>query len=319
MRADRLLSILLLLQGHRRMTARELARRLEVSERTIHRDMEALSAAGVPVVAERGAAGGWTLVAGYETRLTGLSPAEAVALLLPQPARLLEDLGLRQVAESALIRLVAALPAAGRDRAEFVRRRIHVDAPGWRQAAEDLPFLPVLQEAVFGDRRLHLTYERAGGGRSERLVDPLGLVAKGRAWYLVAAAEGAVRTYRVSRIRGAAVAAEPCHRPPDFDLAAHWARAEAEFIAALPEFRVTVRAAPPAVERLRFAVRHMHVERAGPPDAAGWVTLDLRFDTEEEACAGILGWHTQMEVEAPRDLRDKVRRLAEGVVALYST
>src|SRR5262245_108945 len=142
MRADRLLSILLLLQTGGRMTARGLAERLEVSERTIHRDMEALSMAGVPVIAERGANGGWSLLEAYRTNLTGLNQAEIQALFLTQPPHVLSDLGMRQAAEGALVKLLASLPTPQRQDAEFMRARIHVDGAGWKQSVESVPCLP---------------------------------------------------------------------------------------------------------------------------------------------------------------------------------
>src|SRR5947209_13448846 len=163
MRADRLLSILLLLQVRRRLTARELAARLEVSERTIHRDMEGLSAAGIPVYAERGAGGGWILPDDFRTKLPGLTDEETRALFLSTPARLLTDLGLRGASEAGLIKLLAALPSAHRVDAEYARQRIHVDGAAWHGAAEAVPFLPLLQEAIWQDRNVHLTYQRGDG------------------------------------------------------------------------------------------------------------------------------------------------------------
>src|SRR5215831_19484567 len=190
MRADRLLSILLLLQVHRRITAGELARRLEVSERTIHRDMEALSTAGISVVADRGVGGGWSLLDEYRTNLTGLNRAEIRALFLGGPGRLLADLGLEKASDAALIKLLAALPSANRSDAEYIRQRIHIDISGWHRPDESIPFLPVLQEAIWRDRKLAMTYGRGGGcDPVDRLVDPLGLVAKGSVWYLVRSEE----------------------------------------------------------------------------------------------------------------------------------
>src|SRR5437660_3968129 len=189
MRADRLLSILLHLQVHRRITACELAKRLEVSERTIYRDMDALSAAGIPVVAERGTGGGWALLEEYKTNLTGLNEAEIQTLFLTQPARLLTDLGLRQTSEAALIKLLASLPAISRRGAEYIRQRIYVDVTGWHHTEENIAALPILQEAIWRERELQLTYQRNDGKLVERLAAPLGLVAKGTVWYLVAIVE----------------------------------------------------------------------------------------------------------------------------------
>jgi predicted DNA-binding transcriptional regulator YafY len=318
MRADRLLSILLTLQVHRRVTARELARRLEVSERTIYRDMDALSGAGIPVLAEQGANGGWMLLDEYRTDLTGLNPAETQALFLTKPAQLLADLGLDKAADAALIKLLAALPAMQRHDAEYARQRILVDAAGWHQTQEDLSALPILQEAVWQECKLRLTYRRNDGVGVERLVDPLGLVAKGSVWYLVAAVEGEIRTYRVSRVQEAIITGEPCARPPDFDLAAYWAESSASFKANLPRYLATVRVAPAIIPRLGFLGRFARVENVGPPEADGWATVSLRFDVEEEACAYVLGFGDQIEVLEPPELRGKVIQLAEQVITFYA-
>ena len=187
MRADRLLSILLLLQAHGKVTAPELARRLEVSERTIHRDMDALSAAGVPVYARRGAGGGWVLPEEYRTDCAGLNETEVRALFLAKPSRLLADLGLKHAAEAGSIKLLAALPAGHRRDAEHVRGRVHVDVTGWHRREEAVPLLPAIQAAVLGDRKVSLRYVRGDGSPIARVVDPLGLVAKGSIWYLIAA------------------------------------------------------------------------------------------------------------------------------------
>ena len=318
MRADRLLSILLLLQPHRRLTARELAARLEVSERTIHRDMDALSAAGVPVYATRGANGGWLLAEGYRTNLTGLTEAEVQALFLTTPPQLLADLGLQRAAEAALRKLLAALPSAGRRDAEHARGRVHVDTSGWRRAEEAVPCLPVLQEAVWRERRLRLSYARGDGGAVERELDPLGLVAKGGIWYLVGAVEGQPRTYRVSRVREAALLDEPCVRPPDFDLAAFWAQSSAGFVAALPRYPATVRLAAELFGQLYGLGGYVQVERTSPPDADGRVTVDLRFQLEEEACRFVLGFGAQIEAVRPPELRALVARRAAEVAAFYA-
>lgn len=317
MRADRLLSILLLLQVHRRLTARALARRLEVSERTIYRDIDALSAAGVPVYAARGAGGGCCLPERYRTNLTGLSEGEIQALFLSKAPRLLADLGWRDASETALIKLLAALPSASRRDAEYARQRIHVDPTGWRQPEEAVPCLPALQEAVWQERKLRLIYGRGGGAIVERLVDPLGLVAKGSVWYLVAAVEGEIRTYRVSRVRDVCPADEPCVRPPDFDLATYWARASAAFTAGLPRYPATLRADQAILPRIRQLWRYARIEREEPPDEAGRVGLTVHFETEEEACEYVLGCGARIEVVEPPALRERVIERAADVVAFY--
>jgi predicted DNA-binding transcriptional regulator YafY len=318
MRADRLLSIMLLLQVHKRVTSRELARRLEVSERTIHRDMDALGAAGIPIYAERGAGGGWALSEAYQTNLTGLNEAEIKALFLATPPNLLADLGLHQAADAALIKLLAALPAISRRDAEFARQRIHVDGAGWLRAREAVPSLPTVQEALWQDRKLSLTYQRGDDTTVERLVDPLGLVAKGSVWYLVAAVEGSLRTYRVARIRAAEVIDQPCERPPDFDLATHWEQSSIEFRANLPRYPAILRADPAALPALRAPGRYARVEHIGAIDANGWLRVAMLFEEEHNACEYVLSFGPRIEVLEPQSLRELVRREAEGIVALYA-
>jgi predicted DNA-binding transcriptional regulator YafY len=318
MRADRLLSIMLLLQVHRRVTARELANRLEVSPRTIHRDMEALGMAGVPVVAERGTNGGWSLMEEYRTNLTGLNKDEAQALFLIQPSRLLADLGLGKAADAASIKLLAALPAAHRPDAEYARQRIHVDLSGWHRADESLACLPIIQQAVWQGRRLRFMYERGPHCEAvERVVDALGLVAKGSAWYLVAAAEGAPRSYRVARVTKATLLDEACERPKNFDLAAYWEASTASFKANLPRYQARLRVAPEVLPRLGFAGRFARVEHTGEPQADGWAEVQVRFDVEEMAVEYALSFGPMVEVIAPAALRDKVIEMARRVIAFY--
>lgn len=315
MRADRLLSILLLLQVHRRMTARELARRLEVSQRTIHRDMEALGMAGIPVTAARGVGGGWMLLEEYRTNLTGLNEAEIQALFLTKPPRVLADLGLQQASEAALIKLLAALPAISRGGAEGVRQRVYVDVSGWRQQEEQVPLLPTVQEAIWRDRRLRLTYR---GASAPRLTDPLGLVAKGNAWYLVAAVDGQPRTYRVSRIETAEVLEEPSVRPEGFELATFWQRSQAEFAAHLPRYCATLSCSAAAREKLGEADIRLRVLREEPPDDDGWARLEIEYETERAATAHVLSFGGEVEVLAPEALRACVIRTAERVIAAYT-
>lgn len=318
MRADRLLSIMLLLQIYQRLTAGELARRLEVSERTIHRDMEALSTAGVPVTASRGSGGGWALVDGYRTNLTGLNAAEIQTLFAGLPERLLADLGLARDSDAAHVKLLAALPAASRADAEYARRRVHVDVAGWGGAEEAVPHLHTIQEAVWRGRRLFFAYGGDGVEAAERVVDPLGLVAKGGVWYLVArAAGGEVRSYRVSRVSRARVSEGPCERPEGFDLAAFWAGSVARFRAHAPHFRATLRAHKSVLHLLPYAGRFSRVETLGETDAEGWATVRMRFQFEEDAAGLALGFGTQVEVVEPAGLREKILKMAEEVVAFY--
>lgn len=318
MRADRLLSILMLLQVHHRLTARDLAERLEVSERTILRDMDALSSAGIPVVAERGKGGGWSLFDSYQTTLTGLNIAEIQALFLPKPAHLLADLGWSQAFEAALLKLLAALPAANRQQAEVVSQRIHVDPTGWHRWDEEMSAFPILQAAVWQERQLVLSYERGNGKLVERLVNPLGLVAKGSTWYFVASVEEEVRSYRISRVHNATITDRSCVRPVGFNLADYWQQSMVEFQANLPHYRVMVRVAPAAMPWLRYAGYFARIEQIDPPDAEGWVPVSLRFDLEAAACAYVLGFGAQMAVVEPPELRDRILELAKQVIDFHT-
>jgi len=311
MKAERLLSTLLLLQAHGRLTGRELAERLEVSVRTIHRDMDALSAAGVPVFAERGARGGWRLAEGWRTRVPGLDEAELQALLMAQP-RIVGDPRLARAAERALEKLMAALPLPLREQASFMRQRLHVDTTGWNGTPEDLTALPAVQDAVARDRKLLIRYRRPGADPRDRTVDPLGLVAKSGTWYLVAGTPDGVRTFRVSRIERARAIGESCTRPAGFDLAAYWKRSTAELARSRPRFRVTLRLHPEAAVLFRRWQRRP--SRASPGRKGGWVALDAPFDDEQQATFVILGLGAKAEVIRPASLRSRV--LEEHAAAL---
>jgi predicted DNA-binding transcriptional regulator YafY len=319
MRADRLLSILLLLQVHRRMTARDLSMRLEVSERTIHRDMDALSAAGVPVYAQRGITGGWSLTDGYRTNATGMTETEIRTLFLGTPSRVLSDLGLDNASEAALIKLLAALPSASQGGAEDVRQKIHIDIGGWHASDDQVHLLPVLQDAVWRERRLAITYQPASGEPRAREVDPLGLVAKGSVWYLVARAEGDLRTYRADRVIDARLLDEPVNRPDDFDLASFWEGSKSDFVAQLPRYHAVVRVDPAIVRRLTFVSRYSRIESIAEPDDDGWVRVEMRFQFPEDAREFVLGFGPKIEVVQPDDLRTDVIALARAVVETYDS
>lgn len=320
MKADRLLSALLLLQAHGRLTGRDLARRLEVSERTIHRDMEALGAAGVPIFALRGARGGWQLTEGWQTKVPGLEAAELRALVMAQPPRVLGDLRLASAAERALGKVMASLPASLRQQAVSIRQRLHVDVEGWRGGSENLSKLPTVEEAVWGGRRLAIRYvkggrERLQGEVVERIVDPLGLVLKNSAWYLVAMTPDGFRTYRISRMEAATPLDAPCVRPPDFDLATYWKTSTKEYEQALPRFETVLRVAPRSAAYFQRWRTASIVGPPGEPDAEGWRLLRVHFECLDEACFVVLGLGQAVEPVEPAALRDKVRSEAEALLA----
>lgn len=324
MRADRLLSLLMLLQARGRLTAQQLARELEVSVRTIYRDIDALSAAGVPVYAERGPGGGCELIDDYRTNLTGLTEDEVRALFMLSVPAALDELGVSGELKAALRKLVAALPAARRRDEEMVRQRIHLDWAGWSQPDEPAPHLQAMQRAVWQDRRLYLTYRLQVGPhvvQFERTVDPYGLVAKASVWHLVCAGDGRMRVYRVSRVLDARVTDEHFERPTDFDLAAFWESWCAGQEEHRPHYPVTARVAPDLVPLLPlYFGEHIRdpIAQAAPPDADGWITLTLPFERLETARERILGFGRAVEVLEPQALRHSVIDFATQIAAFYA-
>jgi predicted DNA-binding transcriptional regulator YafY len=310
-----LLSTLLLLQAHGKLTVRELAKRLEVSHRTAYRDLEALSAAGVPVLALRGSRGGWQLDEEWRTRVPGLDDAELRALLMAQP-RVIGDVPLAAAAERALDKLVAAMPVSLRERAAFIRQRLHVDTAGWRGVAENLTFLPVVQDAVSRDRKLFIAYRKPNRESRERTIDPLGLVAKGPAWYLVANTPDGFRTFRVSRIEKATVLEIAAVRPPGFDLAEHWRSSTERFRTSRTRCVVTMRVEP----RLAEDFMQWRAAKVVPDDGAvadDRVTLRTEFENEDHACFMMLGMGARAEVLEPAALRERVAAVAAALIATY--
>jgi predicted DNA-binding transcriptional regulator YafY len=314
MRSQRLLSILMQLQVHRKVTARDLASKLEVSERTILRDMDALGSAGIPVTAERGAGGGWSLLEEYQTKLTGLNPEEIQSLFVSRTPKLMADLGLKTAAEDAWTKLQAALPLSVRRQADFARQCVLIDTRGWRSPSESASSLPILLDAVWRKRRLRFVYEGVLSEASQRTVDPLGLVARGNVWYLIANRESELRTYRVSRIRNAEVLEEVAMKPADFDLAAYWERSASEFREKLPQYRAVFLAKPPVMQWIRY--RGWRLEEEKPEGAL--VRIRMRFDAVEEALQFALSFGADVEVLEPAELRNQVRDAASGIVKLYA-
>ena len=312
MRADRLLSLLLLLQGRGRQTGRELSAALEVSARTIHRDLEALSAAGVPVVALRGARGGWQLADGWRTQVPTLDDAELRALLMAQP-RVIGDRPLAAAAERALSKLIAAMPQSQRERVASMRERLYVDPTGWRGTSEELTMLPVVQDAIARDRQLRITYHTLTHDSRARVVSPLGLVAKAMTWYLVADGEGGVKTFRVSRIESADVLDAAVTRPRGFDLADYWTESQQRFAEERRRVAVTLRVEPITARTLRHYQQVSELPGAAD-DPDGWVTVILTFEADAEATFVVNGLGPRAEVLEPAWLRDRVLTDAIAVV-----
>jgi len=314
MKADRLMSVLLLLQARGQVTERELAEQLEVSQRTIHRDLESLSAARIPISAMRGAQGGWQLEKGWRTRVPGLDESELQALLMAQP-RGLGNPRLAAAAQSALNKLMAAMPEPLKMQAEHLRQRLHVDPTGWRATGEDLSMLSAVQDAVARDRKLTFDYTRADGEQSSRTVDPLGLVSKGLNWYLVARAANGMRTFRVSRMKRVTVLAVGFERPARFDLVAHWQSSTAELDRKRASYGAILSLTAEAARRIQAwcVTRPAAAGAAGRKVEAGRTMLQVDFDNEAQAKFIVLGLGAAVRVLEPESLRGRVEEEAREV------
>jgi predicted DNA-binding transcriptional regulator YafY len=322
MRASRLLHLLLLLQTRGRMTAQELAEELEVSVRTVYRDVESLGAAGVPLYADRGPTGGYQLLDGYRTRLTGLTPDEADSLFLagmPGPAA---ELGLGAVMTAAQLKLLAALPPELADRAGRVRERFHLDTPGWFREADHTPYLTAVAGAVWAQTRLRVIYRRWGPEDVERVLEPLGLVLKGGFWYLVAKpADRPPRTYRVSRIVALDALPGRFARPDGFDLATFWrewaARYERRIFQEQAVVRMSRRAREDLPDLLGVPVARAALATAGRPDPEGWAVLTVPIESIAHAHTALLKLGAEVEVLEPTALRELVERTIADLARLY--
>jgi predicted DNA-binding transcriptional regulator YafY len=321
MRADRLLSLLMLLQTRGRMTAEELAAELEVSVRTIYRDLTALSASGVPVYAERGPGGGVALIEEYRTTLTGLTPDEARALFMMSVPAPLTQLGVGQELKAAMLKLSASLPDSRRSDESRTRQRIHLDSSWWFQTGDPLPCMDVIQQALWQDRCLHLKVRRDFfNAEFDQEADPYGLVAKANVWYLVYGRGGTTHVVQLSEVAEAEMLAETFIRSAEFDLAAFWKKWCEEY-EAQPPFVARVRLSPAILPTLQFYLddraRRLPAG-ASHPDANGWVTLDLPFESFAAARSRLLGMGRAAEVLEPEPLRKSIIDFAAQITNFYT-
>ncbi|MFG3336402.1 helix-turn-helix transcriptional regulator [Streptomyces tendae] len=325
MRAARLIKMVLLLQSHPTMTAAELARELEVSERTVTRDAQALSEAGVPVYAERGRAGGYRLVGGYRTRLTGLARGEAEALFLSGVPGALREMGLEDAASAARLKVSAALLPSLRDASRTAAQRFHLDAPNWFREPETPELLPAVADAVWDDRRVTARYRR-GTDEVVRELEPYGLVLKAGVWYVCArvagaAGDGPFRVYRIDRFAAVEAGEERFIRDDGFDLPAFWAERAEQFARSILRAEVVVRLSERGVRALPYAVdapaAREALEGAGAPDAEGWVTVTLPVESEDVAHTQLRALGPEVEVLAPVALRVRFARDAGRLAGLY--
>jgi predicted DNA-binding transcriptional regulator YafY len=319
MLASRLLSILMLLQTRGQVSANELAAEFEVSPRTIHRDIDQLSAAGIPVYAERGRSGGFRLLDGYRTNLTGMTQAEAEALFLaglPGPAA---QLGLSDILSTARLKLMAALPAKVQPDAERIASRFHLDPIAWFRDADASPSLHVIAQAVWSERYLKLDY-RSDGAVYARKLGPLGLVLKGGVWYLVAQSGKSVRTYRVANIVDAAISDEAYPRPKVFDLAAHWEKSARAYEVTTFGAVADIRLSPKGLQRLKNLGGQMADaagKSAGKPDRNGWVRCSVPIEPGEPGLRELLRLGDESEIIGPAALREQMTVLLAAMSRRY--
>jgi predicted DNA-binding transcriptional regulator YafY len=322
MRADRLLSIMLLLQGRGKMTAHDLAEALEVSERTIYRDIDALCTAGVPVYSESGHGGGYGLAEDYRTHLTGLSKAELRALMTLGSFAPFSDLGMRDELRAALLKISAALPESSRFDDEKIQRNFHFDQTWWRQSSAWMPRLQKVQEALWQERKLEILYHLPQPLDVRHLVSPYGLVVKAGRWYLVCERNGSVFVYRLSELLDVQLSQEKFTRPEDFDLAGFWSEWCQRYEGFLTMFNVTLEVASGVIPLLPKAFGSQvegQLSEAKPADADGWLRIEVTFESFEAAREKILGFGGGVRVLAPQALRLSVRDYAAQIVKLYQS
>jgi predicted DNA-binding transcriptional regulator YafY len=320
MRADRLLAILMLLQTHRRLTAGQLAAELEVSERTIYRDITALNSAGIPIYTESGPGGGIALLEDYQTDLTGLLPQEAQALAMLNIPEPLVRLGVAEPLKAALLKLAAAIPPSMRDSQTHIQNRLHLDASWWFQAEKPTPHLDTIKQAVWQDRLLQITYQGDFYTTGEQIVAPYGLVAKANVWYLIYSYADHMRVKRIARILSAQLLAGSFTRPADFDLVSYWEKwcAEVEKDRSLFEVRALV--APSLAERLPTLLQEGLPDMLNIPPketAVEWHTMSLQFGSFEDARTRLLGFGGAIEVLEPLALRRSLADYARQIQRLY--
>ncbi|MEV5681088.1 WYL domain-containing protein [Streptomyces sp. NPDC052179] len=323
MRAARLIRMVLLLQSRPTMTAAELARELEVSERTVTRDAQALSEAGVPVYADRGRAGGYRLIGGYRTRLTGLARNEAEALFLSGLPSALREMGLDDAASAARLKVSAALLPSLRDASDSAAQRFHLDAPRWYHEPASPELLPAVAEAVWDDRLVRARYRRGGRGGTEveRELAPYGLVLKAGVWYLCARAGDDLRVYRIDRFTGVDLTDGHFERDEGFDLPGFWDERSAQFARSLLRTEVTVRVSRAGAGQLAHtgdrAAAEEALAAAGPPDTDGWRTVTLPVESLDVAYGQLLALGPELEVLEPPGLRDRFAEATERLRDLY--
>lgn len=318
MRAERLIHIITLLQNRERMTTEAIATELHVSIRTILRDMDALSVAGIPVYSVRGKDGGWSLLEGFTHNLSTLKPEELQSLLVLPSDKVLQDLGIKKEPITVREKLLRVLPKDGSDQTKMIWDRVYVDFGTWRNtSAEEHPYLEVVQQAVFENRKLKILYKSQDQQETERTLEPLGLVAKQNKWYLIARKKDQFRNYRVSRIVSATLLSEQFERPDQFHLKSYWEKSKADFINRLPEYHVQVEMRRSILTRITYSAKFIHALEIKPNEHNEFTEVNLTFHTKQEALEYVLGFGSDIKVLTPTDLKEDMLKSAQAIIDLY--
>jgi len=319
MRADRLLSLLMLLQTRGRMTAVQLSKELEVSKRTIYRDIDSLSISGIPVYADGGPGGGYSLLDSYQTDLTGLSKEEMEALFLLSIPGPIADLQINRELKNALLKLSSSLPADLKKTENLLKQRIHLDAGAWFQKSEETFFLTQIQDAVWQDKKIRIQYKNKSGRESERIISPLALVAKAGIWYLIGDTEKGYRIFRVSRVTSLNILTENFERSPDFILEDYWREWCSDFEKSLKKYETILSFSPEGQKISEEVWGHLREQfKTAESDDRGWKKIAFNFANIYEATGQILDFGPLIKVLEPLELQKRVSEQARAIVKLYN-
>lgn len=321
MRADRLLAILLLLQNRGRMTAQALAEELDVSIRTMYRDLDALSIAGAPIYADRGPGGGWNLLKDYQAAFSWFTEAELRLLFTAAKESPINELAEKDARQALWLKLFSILPTAQRRYTEEARQRLYLDTEKWWNQRESVPFLHILHDAVWAQQKVHIVYRRSDGTTTTRLIEPLGLVSKGYIWYVVGNSEDISRVYRISRIQSCVLTEVRFERPEKFDLSLFWKEWQNDFWQTFSPITVTIRTTLAETNTLAKVLGEEVYRLVDQPDTVREgdnIELQLQFESLDAAQRALLGLGTAVEVLFPTELRNQLQKIAASVTSLYS-
>lgn len=318
MRAERLLNIMILLQTQGKMTTKELSNKLEVSQRTILRDMDALSISGIPVFAERGKTGGWRLMDNFRSQLAGMKLEDMKSLFILPSDQMLEELGLLTGKLDIRQKLLASLPSATQNEAQNFLEKIYLDTGTWKPSKDVTSVLHSIQNALWQDKKLKIEYEKTNGNRSKRILCPLGLVLKGSVWYLVAMNDAnEFRSFRVSRIIQVEMLSDCFTRPQHFSLPQYWKQSKLNFVESLPSIEVKVLAHKELLGRMLFTDKFVEQIHEDICSREQWVRLSLQFNTEQEAIEYIIGFGGRMKLLEPADMIPEIIQQAKSVIKMH--